>query len=111
MINQIVRVIRRPVGEGQVTLPGSGRPPSPAKVASQPQLATLIEAHPRYAVKSQLTTPSGESTGCRTALSAKSSALPVFRPLHTDTQAVGVDHDRVAGQHVTDAGGLQTRWQ
>ena len=38
-------VVGRSVGEAAVALAGSGRRPCPAKSASQPQLARLIEAH------------------------------------------------------------------
>ena len=39
-----------------------------------------------------------------------SKTIGRLRPLHPDTLAVGVDHDRIGGQHVIHASGLPTRW-
>ena len=79
----------------------------PAKVASHPQL-TLIEAHQTQAVRSQLTTPSGDSTEvpnrpshrARMRLLAKSSVFDVWDHC-TPTPMVSVSSATASnGQHV-----------
>ena len=66
------------------------------------------------AVRSQETTPSGDSTvvpnrpshRARIRFFAKSSAVGRLRPLHAHADGVGVDDHRIDGQHVAHAGGL-----